>query len=350
MKSHVTQSVIGGVWLGVAALLTAPMRAGEPAPPVSVAQSDPTASETNSPPVASPVEIAAWIAELEDHRYLVREQATRCLLLAGAPALDPLLAAANGDGVERADRATEILRHFSAAKDPVFRRQALERLVAVKHRPRVSAAASQALAVMRHEAAVAEIEKLGGRFTSPKFGSGDASTAPYRTRFVVLDNQWRGGDAGLALLADLLGLQHVVVVGSDISLTGLTKLQKVEQLEQLWLYGTKLEPEDLEKVQILLPQVSLDYRRGGLLGVRGSTFDGTGPALVSGVEKGSAAEAAGLKPGDVIQQLNGEQIGTFKELTTKIGQLPAGDEIMLDVLRDAKPMSFTLKLGQWQTI
>jgi membrane-associated protease RseP (regulator of RpoE activity) len=201
---------------------------------------------------------------------------------------------------------------------------------------------------MRHEEAVAAIQKLGGRFQSPQLGGG--STAPHLTGLVVLDNQWRGGDAGLTHLGDLLGLQLVVIVGTDISLAGLTELQNVEQLRELRLYGTNLEHADLEKVRSLLPQASLDYRRGGLLGVAGNAFDGAGPAIVNSVQKGSAAEAAGMMPGDEIEQFNGQPVGTFKELTEKIGQLRAGEEIKLDVLRAGQRVSFTLKLGQWQTI
>ncbi len=331
MKTHAFPLLIAFTWLCAAIIVVAAARANE------------------SAPAPAPAEVAAWILELEDNRYLVREQATRQLLAAGLPALDPLLEAVNGDGPERADRALWILRRFSVAKDAVLRRQALERLVRVKDRPRVSSAASQALAVIRHQDAVAAIEKLGGRFTSPQLGGNQGSTAPYMTVFVILDNEWRGGDAGLAHLVDLLGLQQVVIVGSDISLAGLAELQKVERLERLWLYGTRLEPKDLAKVQALLPRVLLEYRRGGLLGVGSNSMDGTGPAVVSTVQKGSAAEAAGMKVGDVIQQFNGQPVGTFKELTMKIGQLRAGDEVKLDVLREGKPIAFAIKLGQWQT-
>jgi S1-C subfamily serine protease len=171
------------------------------------------------------------------------------------------------------------------------------------------------------------------------------------TWYVVIDNQWRGGDAGLALLANVLGLKLVACVGTDISLTGVAELQKVEQLERLWLYGTKLEADDLPKVQSLLPQVSLDFRRGGLLGVGANQFEvEAGPAVVGTVQKGGVAEAAGIRIGDVIQKFNGQPVASFKELTTKIGQLRAGEEVKLDVVRDGKPITFTIKLGQWETI
>jgi len=300
----------------------------------------------NSPP---PAEIAGWIAELEDNHYLVREQATRRLLAAGATALDPLLEAANGPGPERADRAVWILRRYAAAKDSGLRRPALERLVQLRDRPRISTAALQALAVIRHQEAVATIEKLGGRFTSAQLGPN--STAPYTTGYVVIDNQWRGGEAGLAHLADLLGLRLVAIVGADISIAGVAELRKVEQLERLWLYGTKLESDDLPKVQALLPQVAIDFRRGGLLGIGANQFEAEiGQATVGNVQKGGVAEAAGIQMGDVIHKFNGQPVSSFKDLTTKIGQLRAGEEVKLDVLREGKPISFTIKLGQWETI
>src|SRR5688500_1368325 len=61
-------------------------------------------------PAPSAEQIAAWIAQLDDNRYLVREQATRDLLESEAAALDPLLTTANGKPPEPADRAVWILR------------------------------------------------------------------------------------------------------------------------------------------------------------------------------------------------------------------------------------------------
>ena len=86
------------------------------------------------------------------------------------------------------------------------------------------------------------------------------------------------------------------------------------------------------------------------LGVGAGGLDAPGPAVVGTVQPGSVAAAAGVKVGDVIQQFNGQPVATFRELTQRIGQLQAGDEVKLDVLRDGKPLSFSIKLGQWQTI
>ena len=52
----------------------------------------------------------------------------------------------------------------------------------------------------------------------------------------------------------------------------------------------------------------------------------------------------------MIQKFNGQPVSSFKDLTAKIGQLRAGEEVKLDVLREGKPITFTIKLGQWETI
>ena len=81
--------------------------------------------------------------QLDSNRYLVREQATQQLLAAGAAAFDPLLAAANGDRPEAADRAVWVLRKLGDSDDRQLALAALDRLVQVKDRPAVVAEARQ---------------------------------------------------------------------------------------------------------------------------------------------------------------------------------------------------------------
>src|SRR5688572_660180 len=84
---------------------------------------DQKGSATGSPPTATPEQIAQWIAQLDDNRYVVREEATSRLLETQGAGLDLLLAAANGQRPEPADRAVWILRRLSHAKDEALRRQ-----------------------------------------------------------------------------------------------------------------------------------------------------------------------------------------------------------------------------------
>ena len=92
-----------------------------------------------NPPAADATQIAEWIRELDSNRYLVREQATQQLLTAGAAALDPLLAAANGNRPEPADRAVWVLTNLGDSDDRQLALSALDRLVQAQGRPIVVA-------------------------------------------------------------------------------------------------------------------------------------------------------------------------------------------------------------------
>lgn len=62
-----------------------------------------------------------------------------------------------------------------------------------------------------------------------------------------------------------------------------------------------------------------------------------GGALVAGVAKGSAAERAGLKAGDVITSVNGDRVDDTRDLLRELED--ASDEVSLGVIRDKKEMT-----------
>jgi hypothetical protein len=325
-----------------------------PTPSAIVESAEPKSDKTNDEaasaeirPVPRPEQIAAWIADLDDNRYLARETATRQLLEAGAASLNDLLTTANGDRPEPADRAIWILRRLGNAKDQSLRRQALEHMVLLQNRPQIAAAAHESLAEIRHNEAVEAIQRLGGRYVTSEYGM--AITAYYTPR-VVLDQQWRGTDADLAHIRDLVAVRQVIIIGTDISVDGLAHLQNVNMLQDLLLYGTKLEPDDKAKVQKLLPHVTIDYRRGALLGVGTNAQNDMGPAVVGIVTKGSVAEQAGIRVGDIIHKFENQPVPNFKALTGMIGQHRAGDEVTLVAVRNGESIEFKIKLGAWETV
>jgi len=62
----------------------------------------------------------------------------------------------------------------------------------------------------------------------------------------------------------------------------------------------------------------------------------------------SAADEAGIKPGDVITQINGKSVKTFSELRGKIGSLGAGKKVKLTIIRNGNEQVFNIKLKQSQ--
>ncbi|GHC65844.1 trypsin-like peptidase domain-containing protein [Roseibacillus persicicus] len=87
----------------------------------------------------------------------------------------------------------------------------------------------------------------------------------------------------------------------------------------------------------------------GFLGVGLDPAYNSGGTLVQSVERGSAAEEAGVQVEDVIVAVNGRQIGGVKELQTVLSRIGANQEVRLDVRRRTGPLELvaTLKPRQF---
>lgn len=72
--------------------------------------------------------------------------------------------------------------------------------------------------------------------------------------------------------------------------------------------------------------------QGRTLGVAVGDFDKTG-LRIKGVGKGSVAEKAGLRPGDVLLSWSGKPVKNIKELRTLINAAEAGESVPLRIMR-----------------
>lgn len=96
--------------------------------------------------------------------------------------------------------------------------------------------------------------------------------------------------------------------------------------------------------------------RRGVLGIMGGelTSDlakafGTNTqqgAFVNQVMPDSAADVAGIKPGDIIVKLNGKAVRSFGELRANIATMGAGKTVTLGVIRDGKEQDVQVTLKQ----
>ena len=75
------------------------------------------------------------------------------------------------------------------------------------------------------------------------------------------------------------------------------------------------------------------------------SLPGTNGALVSDVETGSPAAAAGVRRGDVITAVNGTAVKTNNDLRNEVGELQPGTQAKLTILRDGKEQQLTATLG-----
>jgi S1-C subfamily serine protease len=69
--------------------------------------------------------------------------------------------------------------------------------------------------------------------------------------------------------------------------------------------------------------------------------------LVSAVTHGSPAEKAGLKPGDVILQMNGTAVNDTNTLRNQVATTAPGTDVTLTILRAGRQQQMHAKLGEF---
>jgi serine protease DegQ len=68
--------------------------------------------------------------------------------------------------------------------------------------------------------------------------------------------------------------------------------------------------------------------------------------LISGVLEGGPADKAGMKPGDVLTQVNGQAVSDVVTLLNRIAQTNPGDEAKINLLRKGKQMTLKVQVGK----
>jgi serine protease Do len=68
--------------------------------------------------------------------------------------------------------------------------------------------------------------------------------------------------------------------------------------------------------------------------------------LVAGVERGSPAARAGLRPGDVVTAIDGERVETSQALLRGIAGQPPGQTVRLSILRGGRPAEIPVQIGR----
>ncbi|MFN0056367.1 MAG: PDZ domain-containing protein [Planctomycetales bacterium] len=303
--------------------------ATEPVTNSTATPADESAREKSPPP--TPSEIQAWIAELAHDRFDVRETATRRLAGAGEGAIAPLEQSALGPSLEATCRAIRALAGIAqrAADRTVFEaaQEALERLVESNRRSvaRRAAVALQGLSEARRRHAISRVLELGAIIKPPIYPKGIPITEEERTgaSHLILGKRWKGGDEGLV------------------------HLRRIDELRVLFIIkGSGISDEALAGLQEALPDLRIQHRGEAMLGV---SFSANGNScIVDGITPGSAAEKAGLEPGDLVTSYDGEEIMTFERLIEITGKHSAGDKVILEVIRGGRILKLEAILDEWR--
>jgi serine protease Do len=92
------------------------------------------------------------------------------------------------------------------------------------------------------------------------------------------------------------------------------------------------------------PFAEKPVKGSGFLGV--ATKDVEGGLEVTKVGKGSPAEKAGLVEGDLLQAFNGEKLESRDGMKLLLAEMAAGDKVALEIKRDGKDETITLRLDK----
>lgn len=109
------------------------------------------------------------------------------------------------------------------------------------------------------------------------------------------------------------------------------------------------------KNNVKIPKEPIPYLGVGLQDIDSSwlqelKIDSTDGAIVGTVDRKTPAFAAGIRPYDVIVDVNGAKVKNSAELITKVKATKVGDKVKLGVIRDGNRMDITVTIGDKNTL
>jgi hypothetical protein len=266
------------------------------------------------------------------------------LLTADAAALDPLLAAANGDRPEPAERAVWILQKRAQNADPEAAMAALGRLTQLSGRPQVAANAESQLGQLSLQLCQRRLTALGAECTL--VADVVSFTGVGTILHVRLGEKWRGTIDDLRPLAELHQQQYLRLEGAAIDDAVVKLFEPRRELARLELWNTRVRVAAIDSLKARHPNAEIYVRNRALMGV--ACQNHALGALVVRVSPDTAAHAAGIEEQDVITAIDGEKVPDFDRLTARVAQHEPGDTIELDILRNGETLSVSLTLRSWE--
>ena len=182
---------------------------------------------------------------------------------------------------------------------------------------------------------------LGGTVTTGIISARgrDIGTGPYDD-FLQIDASINNGNSGgpaFNLKGDVVGVNTAIFspsggsVGIGFAIPASTAETIVDSLKRDgavtrgWL-GVQIQPvtDDLAE------GLGLDKAKG---------------AIISDVTEKSPALKAGLKPGDTILKVNGQEVNDARDLARTVAKVKPGTSVPVTIVRDGKEQEITVKIG-----
>jgi hypothetical protein len=308
-------------------------------------------AEEAQPPVAESVDVAGvdvagvdvvgLVRKLDSNRYREREEATLALVESGNVALDPLLAAANGDRPEASDRAVWVLKKLGDSPDRDAALAALERLVQVRNRPTVVAEALAIQTRLRFAVCQENLAKLGGQLSVMDIPMTDVGMVS-AVRLELGDN-WRGTVDDLKCLVDLDQQHFFRLIGKKIDDDVIRLFETKNDLRYLQVFMSRVTPAAADALKAKQPKAVVYIRNRALLGIQGESQPNGVKVILADPRYGAAS--AGIQRDDVVTKIDGKPLQDFDRLTAIISQREPGDVVEVTVLRGEQTLTIKVPLS-----
>lgn len=159
--------------------------------------------------------------------------------------------------------------------------------------------------------------------------------------FIQTDASINPGNSGGALInlkGELIGINTAIIgpSGANVGIGFAVPSVMVKAVvDQITRYG------EVRRGRLGASSEDITYDLAMSLGLAS-----TQGAIISSVEPDSPAEKAGLKVRDVVIGANGKSIRNSIDLRNKIGLMPIGETLSLDLIRNGKPLTMKVKIAK----
>ncbi len=128
----------------------------------------------------------------------------------------------------------------------------------------------------------------------------------------------------IELLGNVKQLETLELLYTPIDASYLPALAELPVANNLRLFGTRLNAEEVDTLREQLDGVEIVFGNGGFLGIMSQDPSST---VVRSVTPGGAAELGGVKANDRLITIQGVPISKFDDLRNELGKFMAGDTI-----------------------
>ena len=293
------------------------------------------------PELTSPA-IQELIREVDSDDFSERIAASNELAVAGASAVEPLKQLALEGNAESGFRALKILQSLYV-RSLILSDEKLATAVeaafkSIKKSNRIDLASRLERMFATHSdvnerVAIRRVRLLGGLVSkSIKWVRAPQmlKVMPLRSgeepkgTMVVIGKKWKGGDDGLVHLERIASLVDVYIAKS-----------------------APISDVGFERLRTSLRYAEVHQRSAARLGVSSLSTWGNEECVISTISRGSSADKAGMKVGDVLMTFGPDRVGNFNSLVDLIMKYDPGDSVKSVVRRNGRAVVLTVKLQAW---